>query len=663
MNMTQYLDLFLEESAEHLQSFNQNLLILESNTERLDLLDEIFRSAHTLKGMSATMGYDSIAQLTHQMENLLDKLRERKILLNKDIINCLFKTADALENMVECVRAGETMSVSIDDLKAELKSLENGEYIAAQTKQPIMASYHPESEYEISEFEAHAISEAALKGLNVWKLGVRIDQGCLMKGVRAFMVFRNIETIGDIIKSVPPVQDIEDERFQQDITLYIITEFEKAIIENKIETISEVRIELLEQLEVSSSNQEQNISEIRTEKRAVTNTDTITTADKKQKIHQTVRVDIGRLDILMSLVGELVISKTRLEQIHETSKISGLNETIEQINRITTDLQTVVQNVRMVPIEQVFNRFPRMVRDLAMDLGKSVNLFLEGKETELDRTVIDEIGDPLLHLIRNSIDHGLESAEERRNAGKSSEGMLKLSAKQEGNQVVIEVEDDGRGMDLEQIKRRALEVNLVTPEMLAAMDDASVQELIFEPGFSTAKYVTDVSGRGVGLDVVRSKIHTLSGHVFVETKKGQGTRLFIKLPLTLAIIQALLVRVCGEIFAIPLANIDETTSLEVSQIKYVQEQSVMVLRGKILPLVFLKDILAVPGTDKGEDMYVVVVRKGEQQIGLVAGELIGQQEIVINSLGRLLTGISGIAGASILGDGKVALILDITTLL
>ncbi len=662
MDMTQYLDLFLEEAAEHLQSFNQNLLILENNPERLDLLDEIFRSIHTLKGMSATMGYESIAQLTHQMENLLDKLRERKIILNMTIINCLFKTADFLDNMVDCVRSGETVNLSVDELKAELNSLEKGEVLLKPETRDINRSNDVYNDTEINEFESNVFIEAAKKGLSTWKLVVKIEQGCVMKGVRAFMVFRNIESIGEVIKSIPSVQDIEDEKFQQDITLYIVTESEKGVIENQIDAISEVKLETLVEIEIPKQEELGSIIETKTEKQTALATDAINAQDKKHRIHQTVRVDIGRLDILMSLVGELVINKTRLEQIHETKEMSGLNDTIEQINRITTDLQTVVQNVRMVPIEQVFNRFPRMVRDLAKDLGKEVNLILEGKETELDRTVIDEIGDPLLHLIRNSIDHGLESAQERLKAQKNAEGMLKLSAKQEGNQVVIAVEDDGRGIDAERIRKKALDVGLVTETQLAGMDEMSIMNLIFEAGFSTAQNITDVSGRGVGLDVVRSKIYSLSGQVFIETKKGQGTRIVIKLPLTLAIIQALLVKVQNEIFAIPLANIDETTSLEKQQIKYVQEQPVMVLRGKILPLVFLKEILAVPGEEAGADMYVIVVRKGEQQIGLIAEELIGQQEIVINSLGKLLTGISGLAGASILGDGRVSLILDIATL-
>jgi two-component system chemotaxis sensor kinase CheA len=365
----------------------------------------------------------------------------------------------------------------------------------------------------------------------------------------------------------------------------------------------------------------------------------------------------------MNLVGELVINKTRLEQINLSNNMNGLNDTIEQINRITTDLQTVVQNVRMVSIEQVFNRFTRMVRDLAKELGKEVDLILEGKETELDRTVIDEIGDPLVHLIRNAVDHGLEMPEERIKNNKSSVGTLKLIAKHDGNQVTICVEDDGRGLDVERIKQKALAKNFVTQEQLENMDDQSITNMIFEAGFSTADKVTDISGRGVGLDVVKSKIQALSGQVLVETKKEHGSRFVIKLPLTLAIIQALLVRVQDETFAIPLANIDETCSLEPNQIKNIQNQQVMVLRGNVLPLISIKNILDIPGDNQTDELYVVVVQKGDKKFGLVVEELIGQQEIVISSLGKLLSGLPGIAGASILGDGSISLILDIGTLL
>lgn len=622
MDMSQYQDLFFEESTEHLQLLNQNLLALENNPERLELLDTVFRAAHTLKGMSATMGYESIAKLTHEMENLLDKLREREISMSLAIVNNLFKAADLLEEMLKNYRNGNNQEYDIAKMAREL--------------------------FEINDYENNLDFNEVEIDSDIWQLRVKILESCVMKSVRAFMVFRNLESIGEIIKAVPSFQDIEDEKFNDIFTIYLATDQKKEQILPCICSISEVSLEEYKKLEVMTKPE---TCSLQTQQ-----------PEEKQKVHKTVRVDITRLDKLMSLVGELVINKTCLEQINTENNFNGLNETIEQINRITTDLQSVVQNVRMVAIEQVFNRFPRMVRDLAKDLKKEVNLILEGKETELDRTVIDEIADPLVHLIRNALDHGLETPEERLAARKNPEGLLRLQAKQEGNQVVIIVEDDGKGIDIESIKNKAIENSLIKPIELEKLEEQDILNLIFEPGFSTAAKVTDLSGRGVGLDVVKSKIQSLSGQVYVETKKSQGTKFIIKLPLTLAIIQALMVRVNDEIFAIPLANIDETTSLEPSKIKNIQGLQVVILRGKVLPLFFLQDILSIPGTKQKGCMYVVVVRKGEQQVGIVVDELIGQQETVINSLGKVLSGLTGIAGATILGDGSVSLIIDVGTL-
>ncbi len=684
MDMSQYLDLFLEESIENVQRINQSLLGLENDPENSEeAIDEIFRAAHTIKGMSATMGFDNIAQLTHKMESLLDKLREKTLSVNEEIITALFKAVDALETMIETVRDGAEPDLDISRIAADLVALEKGEGLSSSvisensTVRPnivtISEANNPDVRNKellaLNEYEKDLLRAVEEKGHRAYQIKVRIQEKCVMKGVRAFMVFRNLEPIGEVIKAVPPVQDLEDENFENDFTLIFISALSKEEIRANIESIAEVSVDYIE--EVSSLREVAAHQEMSPETVKVAAGNPLGNAAKpngngaagdKKKIHQTVRVDISKLDSLMSLVGELVINKTRLEQIYTSNDLNDLNETIEQIDRITTDLQNVVQNVRMVSIEQVFNRFPRMVRDLAKELNKEVNLILEGKETELDRTVIDEIGDPLLHLIRNAMDHGLESPEERRAAGKPVEGTLRLSARHEGNRVIIMVEDDGRGINVDAVRRKVLQNGLITSYQAENMEDSSIANLIFEPGFSTAEKVTDLSGRGVGLDVVRSKIQALNGQVSLETKAGQGTRFTIKLPLTLAIIQALLVRVQEEVYAIPLGNIDETTSLELEQIKDIQGQQVMMLREKVLPLVFLKEILDVPGDREKQEMYVVVIRRGDQQIGLIVDELVGQQDIVINSLGKLLTGIRGLAGASILGDGRISLILDIGTL-
>lgn len=655
MDVSRYLDLFLDESREHLQILNMGLLNLEKDPNRLDVLNELFRAAHTLKGMSATMGYNLISQLTHRMESLLEKIKTKHLLMNQEIINVLFQCVDILEKMLLMIEEGKIPQLNLKDLLEKLNQFEQG--VVINTKRPITQEVEkiPEEKGEFNEYEINVISEAISQGFNVWKIVIRVSEDCLMKGVRAFMVFRNLENLGEVIKSIPSVRDIEDEKFEREFTIFLISKQNVATIKKSLD-ISEIEVKVMEKIKCQKEKIEKTVGEELVENKGNLR------RRKKQQIHQTVRVDLGRLDKLMNLVGELVINKTRLEQIYFSNDWQGLQETLEQINRITTDLQTVVQNVRMVSIEQVFNRFPRMVRDLAQELNKKVDLIMVGEDTELDRTVIDEIGDPLVHLLRNALDHGLESLEERKNKGKTPHGILKLSARHEGNQVCICVEDDGRGLDVQEIKKKALAKKIITEVQLETMDEQEVLNLIFEPGFSMAKKVTDVSGRGVGLDVVKNKITALNGQVSVETKLGYKTRFLIKLPLTLAIIQALLVNVQKEIFAIPLANIDETTSLESEKIKNIHGQPAMILRGKVLPLVYLKKLLDVPTATTEAELNVVIVQKGEQKIGLVVEELIGQQEIVISSLGKLLSGLPGIVGASILGDGTVSLILDIETL-
>jgi len=653
MNVNEYMNLFLEESQEHLQNLNDGLLRLEQDSKDVEAINEVFRSAHTLKGMSATMGFEQVAELTHKMENLLDKLRGNELKFSQSISDLLFKCVDALETMVKNISSDNTEELNIVDLLENLTNYQKiQDYFESQEQET------DKNELDLNDYENNLILKAQKQDFNAYKVTVEITPGCVMKSVRAFMVFKNLEEIGEIIKSIPSAQELEDEKFDKEFTVFLLTKDNKKVIKVALERISEINLKEVELISVAGNNNEL------FKKKDVKEPTNGFKNNTKSKIHQTVRVDIGKLDNLMNLVGELVINKTRLEQILRTNDVSALNETIEQINRITSDLQNVVMNVRMVPIEQVFNRFPRMVRDLSKELGKEVNLIMEGKETELDRTVIDEIGDPLVHLLRNAIDHGIGIPDERKEKGKSTIGTISLIARQEGNSVVIIVQDDGQGINLQKIKDKALAKGFVNSKELEQMDQNSIINLIFSPGFSTANTITDVSGRGVGLDVVKSKIQSLSGNVFVESKYGEGTKFTIKLPLTLAIIQALLVKVGEEIYAVPLANIDETTSINDKYVKKVQGQEVMVLRGKVLPLMKLAKILEVPCSteDKNEEFYIVVIRKGEQQVGLVVNELIGQQEIVITSLGKLLTGIQGIAGAAILGDGRVSLILDVGTL-
>jgi len=664
MDMTQYLDVFLEESKEHLSNLNQQLLTLEKNPGNQAALNEIFRAIHTIKGMSSTMGYEDLADLTHHMEDVLSDLKEDILQADSQVVDLLFQCLDRVQMTIEQIERTGTAGFNNQDLikalgnvKADIFTTQDqGEVIAgADTIQIASQSFS----FDLNEYDLTVLQEAASRGYQIIYLRIAVDPASLMKSVRAFMVFKVLEEDCEVLKSNPPVPDLEDGKFDDTFDIIIVTKQPANIIIDRLEHISEIRVDTYETVDISQLAVQQS-----------TNTASQTTQETKepsdikgnQKIKQTVRVDIDRLDSLMNLVGELVMHKGRLEEIGSSRRIVELNETIEQIDRISSDLQSVVMKVRMVPIEQVFNRFPRMVRDLAKELNKEIDFQIEGKETELDRTVIDEIGDPLIHLLRNAVDHGTESPAVRAQMGKPRIGTIVLRARHEGNNVLIEVEDDGSGIDFERVKQKAVDKGLVSSKEAEEMPNEKALELLFSPGFSTSDNVTDISGRGVGLDVAKNKIEALNGEIHVDSKLGQGTKFKIKLPLTLAIIQALMVSVRDEIYAIPLSSVDETTMLSPEDIKLIQGQEVMVLRGTVLPLYRLDSLLEVPGEKQSDEMYVVVVSKGDKQIGLVVDGLIGQQEIVIKSLGKFLAGIPGIAGAIVAGDGNVRLILDIATL-
>lgn len=667
MDMSQYLDVFLEESKEHLESLNQRLLELEKDPDNIAALNEIFRVAHTMKGMSSTMGFDDLADLTHHMENVLSDLKEGALAVDSNIVDTIFQCFDRIQAIIDKIESTGSGEIDNTNLITLLENIKSGKYeSAAAVEQELSAPVEEQSisqeSFNFNEYDIAVLKEAASRDFKIYYIKVTVDKDCLMKSVRAFMVFKALEEDGEIIKSLPPAQDLDEGKFENDFEIFLISTVSGDDLEKRINNISEIKVLRIEEINVDSLSTEHNKAKASNNSDLSKSNQDATYNMQNHKIKQTVRVDIDRLDNLMNLVGELVMHKGRLEQIGFSHKINELNETIEQIDRISTDLQAVVMKVRMVPIEQVFNRFPRMVRDVARDLNKEVEFLIEGKETELDRTVIDEIGDPLVHLLRNAIDHGLELPQERLKRGKPQKGTVILRARHEGNNVYIEVEDDGAGIDSTRVIEKAVEKGVLTDREAQQISREEAIELLFNPGFSTANDVTDISGRGVGLDVVKTKIESLSGEIFVDSKPGQGTRFRIKLPLTLAIIQALMVSVRNEIYAIPLSSVDETTMITKQDIKMVQNQEVIMLRGSVLPLYRLADLLDIPGESDSDEMYVVVVRKAERQIGLVVDSLIGQQEIVIKSLGKLLVGIPGLAGAIVAGDGNVRLILDIATL-
>ncbi len=690
MDVSQYLEIFLDESREHIQNLNTQIMDLEQNPESENTINEIFRAAHSLKGMAGTMGYKRMQTLTHDMENVFSEVRNGNIKVKANMIDILFQCLDALEEYVDNIQ--NTADEGTNDNAPLIKLLNDvlnegkgGETPAAEAPKekpaaPVSepgASEEKWREIKLDSSQITVLKEALAQGKKVYGLTVKVQETCILKAARAFLVFKAIEELGEIMVSCPPVQDIEDEKFDFDFSLICITECSLDKLLAAVLNVSEIEsakgaawdpnATVTVDEEPEEPKKEEPKAEkttavapaAKTEAAPAKNTEKKTVS--KPVVNRTVRVDIEKLDSLMNLVSELIIAKNSL--VSATGSIgnvgSEFNEQVEYLESVTTNLHESVMKVRMVPIESVVTKFPRMIRDLSKKLDKKMELYMSGEETELDRTVVDEIGDPLMHLLRNSADHGLESAEVRRERGKSEVGSIFLDAYQDGNNVVIEVRDDGNGIDTEAVKRKALEKGIVTQEQAASMTEKEAIDLLFHAGFSTSEKVSDVSGRGVGLDVVKSKIEALSGEVEVKSKLGEGSTWIIRLPLTLAIIQALMVTIGGEKYAISLGSIQTIEDISPADIKLVQTEEVIHLRGSVIPLIRLSEVLDAPSTKSSdENLVVVIVKKGDKQAGLVVDELIGQQEIVIKSLGKYISKCKMISGATILGNGEVALILD-----
>jgi two-component system chemotaxis sensor kinase CheA len=681
MDMNQYLEIFIDESKEHLQSMNQVLLELENNKADVSHVNEIFRVAHTIKGMSGTMGYTKVADLTHEMENVLHLVRTKEIDVNDYIIDILFECFDSLESQITNIEehgmeSDEDNIELVNKLKEIVKTKSNtpsgNATPAAKESAPAVEkkSEASNSDFNIDVMQTSVtiLRKAIDAGFTIYKIRVVLDDSCMLKAARAFIIFNALENSGEVLLSHPSAEDIEDENFDKEFeVLYVSKETEEGIkkIFDSITEIERVDIEVENNLpeEVAPSVEAKKVESVVEKEDDVqpTNDAPITGKTSKSKTSKTVRVDIDRLDNLMNIVSELIIVKTSMEE-HDTDKSkNNMSDAVEYLERITTSLHDAVMKVRMVPVERVFNRFPRMVRDLAKDLNKKIKLVMSGQETEVDRTVVDEIADPLIHLIRNSIDHGIESQDDRTLRGKPIHGTVNLRAYPEGNNVVIEVEDDGNGIDPKKIAKKVVSKGLMTEKEIENMADKDIQNLLFLPGFSTAEVVTDLSGRGVGLDVVKSKIASLGGSVDIISKVGEGSKFVIRLPLTLAIIQALMVYLDDEKYALPLNNISEITTIKSKDISLLQNQEVVLYRNKTLPIIRMKEVLELKTPEERvhqEELTVVIVRKGSDEAGLVVDSLIGQQEIVIKSLGSYLKGIPAIAGATILGNGGVALIVD-----
>ena len=715
MDVSQYLEIFIDETAEHIQALSDGIMVLENEPEDKDTINEIFRAAHSLKGMAGTMGFKRMQHLTHDMENVFQEIRNDKVKINSGLIDILFDCLDAIEGYLETVKqtsdeGTEDNEVLIKKLNEYLQKAEGGEAAPAESAPAEEAKEEPkeasdnaeESDYKsmhLDEETKEAMKKAEEAGSLLYGFTVQINKECLLKAARAFLVFKAVEDYGEIIAYDPSAQDIEDEKFEFTFHIVVTTNEEPDLEAMKKAMCAVSEIDSVEGDKVSVADFHEKTAEDAAteeakeepkeeaapeakeeapapaeEKAAPAPAPAKSTPAAKPKTNKpvasrTIRVDIEKLDSLMNQVSELIIAKNSLVAMSSTnmgdnqSQSQSFHEEIEYLERITTNLHESVMKVRMVPIESTVNKFPRMIRDLSRKLGKPMELYMSGEDTELDRTVVDQIGDPLQHLLRNSADHGIESPELRKERGKPEEGSIFLSAYQEGNNVIIQVRDDGNGIDTENVKRKAVERGIVSEEEAENLTDKEIINFLFMPSFSMAKKITDISGRGVGLDVVKSNIEALGGDVEVKSVFGQGSTFTVRLPLTLAIIQALMVEVRDEKYAIALESIQNIENIPVSEIKYVQAKEVIHLRGTVIPLIRLDDLLDCPPKEADpENIVVVIVKKGDSFAGIVVDNLIGQQEIVIKSMGKVIENNKLISGATILGDGEVALILDVNAL-
>lgn len=713
MDTSQYLDIFLDESKEHLQNLSDQIMELEQNPENMDTINEIFRAAHSLKGMAGTMGYKRMQTLTHDMENVFSEVRNGTFKVQPGMIDILFKSLDALEEYVNNIQQTTEEGTNdnqdlIDALNSILKN--NGEVKVGDSAPAAPAAESAASKAEstaadgsggkgerwqdikINDTEKMLIEKAYSEGLKVFGVTVYVEEACVLKAARAFLVFKALEKLGEIIVSSPTAQDIEDEKFELTFSLIFISGNTADEIKDAVKSVSEIEEAFCAEYKLAAAPAKaaetvkaevKATEEVKAAAPAPTTapapaaaakpaaaaaSTTKPAASAKPVVNRTVRVDIEKLDNLMNLVSELIIAKNSLisaTAAEGKGDNNSVNEQIEYLESVTTNLHESVMKVRMVPIESVVAKFPRMIRDLSKKLGKKMELYMTGEDTELDRTVVDEIGDPLMHMLRNSADHGLEPNDVRVANGKPEVGSIFLDAYQDGNNVVIAVRDDGGGINVEAVKNKAIERGTVTPEQAETMTEKEIIDLLFLPSFSTAKKVSDVSGRGVGLDVVKSKIESLSGEVEVKNHFGEGSSWIIRLPLTLAIIQALMVVVGDEKYAIALGSIQTIEDVLPEDIKLVQAKEVIHIRGTVIPIIRLRKVLDIPSAEENsnKNLTVIIVKKGDKQAGLVVDELIGQQEVVIKSMGKYIKVPKMISGATILGNGEVALILDTNALI
>ena len=666
----QYLQMFFDESREYIQMLNEGVLALENNPEDSEIINTIFRAAHSLKGMSATMGFDSLTELTHKLENILDRVRNDELKIETDLIDLLFSGLDHIEDLVAQIKETgdeqkdvedylnqlEDYTASIDD-KKEVTEKETTEKTEEKTQEN--EGKKDIDEIELTKKDIDVIKNNLGEDDLIYQVNISIDEDSALKSARGYMVVKKAKSLGYFIKSLPEEADIkDDEKEVNEIKLVILSHEDSEDIKKEINDISDINEVKITKREVSLKEEEE--KDKSTDKKKKTKKNSSSSMSSFQT-SSTVRVDIEKLDKLMNMVGELLINKTRLESLGIEK--GQAKDILTQLDRVTMELHYNVMQIRMVPVKHTFNRFPRMIRDISKDLNKEINFMMEGEETELDRSIIDELSDPLTHLLRNSVDHGIEDPDLREKKGKDREGTINLRAYQKGSEIIIEVEDDGAGIDEDKLVEKAIEKEVITESQAEDMDKHDKLQLMFAAGLSTSEEVSDVSGRGVGMDVVKKTVESLDGQIYIDSEVDKGTKITISLPLTLAITEALMLKVNDEVFALPLNSINETMRIGHDDIKKINGEEVITFRDKTIPLL---DSRAKLNMDYDQNRYkeqeeisVVVVNSSGKLVALKVDELLHQQEIVIKSLSEYLDNVKNISGATIIGDGEVALILDV----
>lgn len=653
MDLSSFKEVFAAEARDYLQSLNEDLLDFEKNPQDHSTVDEMFRAAHSLKGMAGTMGFDELAEFTHEMESVLDLLRTGELQPTTHVINVLFMAVDTLELLLDETISERPISSYAEQIAALRALVENPQ--VAETAISGEMTYSA----ELNEFNRETIKQGIAQGYKAFAVSVVLRPKTILKSVRVYTVFQALEEVSTIVQSNPAVQDLEDEKFDRQFALVLLTKESGDRIRQIVEGISEIESVRVEEIVLDTVEA---VDKAQHETAAAVSTQVPSAPVRISRQEPLVRVETERLDKLINLVGELVISRTQVIEMVKSGESTDRMGALDQLDRITTELQYAAMSLRMVPIKQVFDRFPRMVRDLAQARGKDINLEIFGETTELDRSIVNQIGDPLVHLLRNSIDHGIEPKAERIAKGKPAAGTIRLSARHEGSHILIEISDDGQGLNIDRIREKAIERGLL-PVGTKEISMAEAVNFLFHPGFSTAETVTDLSGRGVGLDAVKATVESLSGTIDMESEPGRSTRTIIKLPLTLAIIKALLVKVDGETVAIPIQAVRENIQVEPGQIKTIQQNDVIMLRNEVLPLYDLADCLGFAPVDRSGPLPVIIVEVRGEKVGFIVEDLIGQQEIVIKSLSSIVGDVKGVAGATVLGNGRIALIIDNSTLI